>query len=90
MIISFQPPAMCRVISRQTRLPRATSSLDISHLFQNPRMDIIRPHGVTYVQFQEEDSDLFHHYSGTEITPHTLTWRFMVLAGTGSLTTWED
>jgi len=27
MIIQFQPPAMCRVANRQTRLPRATSSL---------------------------------------------------------------
>jgi len=29
MIISFQPPAMCRVANQQTRLPRATSSLDL-------------------------------------------------------------
>ena len=27
MIIEFQPPAMCRVANHQTRLPRATSSL---------------------------------------------------------------
>ena len=26
MLISFQPPAMCRVANQQTRLPRATSS----------------------------------------------------------------
>jgi len=30
MIISFQPPAMCRVATHQTRLPRATSSLGSS------------------------------------------------------------
>jgi len=30
MIISFQPPAMCRVANQQTRLPRATSSLALN------------------------------------------------------------
>ena len=30
MIISFQPPAMCRVASLQTRLPRATSSVALN------------------------------------------------------------
>ena len=38
----------------------------ISHLFQNPGMDIIWPHGLIHVQFHEEDSDLFHRYSVTE------------------------
>ena len=28
VIIEFQPPAVCRVANHQTRLPRATSSLD--------------------------------------------------------------
>ena len=27
MLISFQPPAVCRITNQQTRLPRATSSL---------------------------------------------------------------
>jgi len=30
MIISFQPPAMCRVTNHQPRLPRATSSLALN------------------------------------------------------------
>jgi len=30
MIISFQPPAMCRVANHQTRLPRTTSSLALN------------------------------------------------------------
>ena len=30
MLISFQPPAMCRVANQQTRLPRATSSLALN------------------------------------------------------------
>ena len=30
VIISFQPPAMCRVANQQTRLPRATSSLALN------------------------------------------------------------
>ena len=30
MIISFQPPAMCRVASLQTMLPRATSSVALN------------------------------------------------------------
>ena len=30
MIISFQPPAMCRVANLQTRLPRATSSVALN------------------------------------------------------------
>jgi len=30
MIIQFQPPAMCRVVNQQTRLPRATSSLALN------------------------------------------------------------
>jgi len=30
MIISFQPPAMCRVTNHQTRPPRATSSLALN------------------------------------------------------------
>ena len=30
MIISFQPPAMCRVANQQPRLPRATSSLALN------------------------------------------------------------
>ena len=29
MITSFQPPAMCRVTNQQTKLPRATSSLEL-------------------------------------------------------------
>jgi len=29
-LISFQPPAMCRVANQQTRLPRATSSLALN------------------------------------------------------------
>ena len=29
VLISFQPPAMCRVTNQQTRLSRATSSLDV-------------------------------------------------------------
>ena len=45
----------------------------ISHLFQNPGMDIIQPHGLIHIQCHEKGSDLFHHYSGTETTPHTLT-----------------
>jgi len=36
MIMEFQPPAMCRVANHQTRLPRATSSLDVSHLHKQP------------------------------------------------------
>ena len=30
MLIQFQPPAMCRVVNQQTRLPRATSSLALN------------------------------------------------------------
>ena len=30
VIISFQPPAMCRVANQQPRLPRATSSLALN------------------------------------------------------------
>ena len=30
MLIPFQPPAMCRVTSHRTRLPRATSSLALN------------------------------------------------------------
>jgi len=30
MLIQFQPPATCRVANRQTRLPRATSSLALN------------------------------------------------------------
>jgi len=30
MLIQFQPPAMCRVATHQTRLPRATSSLALN------------------------------------------------------------
>jgi len=30
VIISFQPPAMCRVAHQETRLPRATSSLALN------------------------------------------------------------
>jgi len=30
MLISFQPPSMCRVSNQQTRLPRATSSLALN------------------------------------------------------------
>ena len=40
----------------------------INHLSQNPRMDIIQPHGLLYIQLHEEVSDLFHCYSGMEST----------------------
>jgi len=30
MFIEFQPPAVCRVTNKQTRLPRATSSLALN------------------------------------------------------------
>ena len=30
MIIQFQPPAMCRVVNQQARLPTATSSLALN------------------------------------------------------------
>ena len=53
-------------------------------------MDIIRPHGLTYIQFPAEDSDFFRRYSGTECAPLTHTEGFRVPAGTGSPTTCKD
>ena len=37
MIISFQPPAMCRAANHQTRLPRATSSLEQKLHWENTK-----------------------------------------------------
>ena len=53
-------------------------------------MDIIRPHGLTYIQFPAEDSDFFRRYRGTECAPLTHTEGFRVPAGTGSPTTCKD
>ena len=53
-------------------------------------MNIIRPHGLTYIQFPAEDSDFFRRYSGTECAPLTHTEGFRVPAGTGSPTTCKD
>jgi len=50
VIISFQPPAMCRVTNHQTRLPRATSSLEM----------VLPGNGAAIKSFYLRGEKLFH------------------------------
>uniref|UniRef100_A0A8C9F2W2 Uncharacterized protein n=1 Tax=Pavo cristatus TaxID=9049 RepID=A0A8C9F2W2_PAVCR len=89
MLISFQPPAVCRVANQQTRLPRATSSLttrftnamDIPVRFVEKNVKLRgKVHRVTERGLEVEhipissEGLLLVRLAGVELTPEGTVW----------------